>query len=373
MICEEDEDNHGFLRIITKEVITAMIYESTFKVDMLEIRPSLESARTMIVLCLSKGGEMYPISGFPRHLQSDVMQNRRPRMKDGPAASGRHSRDNLAEGDHSMDPATLNLRAESSSSNETLSSLGADEDVPFWARGFRRSFPGSIDEIVEPPDTSTSTETATTTYDDSSHESCRDPSDNKSSIQPSQDERFTQRPQIGGKVTKSDSRVYQSSLKGKMRAGDVLHRPRSLENLSSHAAFASEAELATNPVTDLNSNMGEQNLVQGPGLIGIIDGMTEEKMLELAKQESLKTARVTTSPNITLEPLETRLASRSHSDGHSSWVSSRGFQNVAYPIPGSVKSDQQSLQEIEEPPAIVTNMTEEEIYQIAKMRSMELH
>ena len=70
MICEEDEENHGFLRSITKEVIAAMIHESTFKIDMLEIRPSFELARTTISLCLSKDGEMFAISGFPRHIGS---------------------------------------------------------------------------------------------------------------------------------------------------------------------------------------------------------------------------------------------------------------------------------------------------------------
>jgi hypothetical protein len=101
MICEEDEENHGFLRIITKEVIAAMIHESTFKIDMLEIRPSFELARTTISLCLSKEGEMFAISGFPRHIGSNMLQNRRPRRKDGPArasAKGKHTQDNQAEG-----------------------------------------------------------------------------------------------------------------------------------------------------------------------------------------------------------------------------------------------------------------------------------
>lgn len=70
MISEENDVKNSSWCVISKEVSSAMIDESTFKIDMLEIRPSCKLAKTTISLCLSKGGELFPISGFPRHLES---------------------------------------------------------------------------------------------------------------------------------------------------------------------------------------------------------------------------------------------------------------------------------------------------------------
>jgi hypothetical protein len=158
VISEEDEQNHGSLRYITKEVISAMIYESTFKLDTLEVRPSLELARTIISLCLSKDGEMYPISGFPRYLGPNTLQNR-SRKKDGTKTQqtpGQVStKGTNSKYDEAGDKAPTKMTAQSSgpearsvpwSSNETLPIQPPDEDIPFWARGFRNSGQVSIDE-----------------------------------------------------------------------------------------------------------------------------------------------------------------------------------------------------------------------------------
>ena len=360
--------------------------------------------------------------------RSNVLQNRRLRRKDGPArasAKGKHAQGNQAEGNGSKDPSTLNLREQLRSSNENLPIPSPDEDIPFWARGFHGSFPTSINGSVERSDTPTSTKTVANTYCDSPLESLYDPSDSTTSTQsgnvkyqnrhqkPPEDYSvggLAPRPQMGEHVTGSDSRVHQSSFRGRIRTCDVsstlnsdyrddcARRPRSLENLSSYAAFVLENEPPTNSATDLDRKMKEQDLGKNSGPSAIVVDM------ELAKQEGLKTARVPTSPAMALESPETSLPAYSVSASKTpSAASSRCFQNIAYPlrqsgdsipravgsptlcdpmssynmksdqksIPGPGKSGPQSPQGTENPPPVITDMTDEEIYQIAKMRSME--
>ena len=135
-----------------------MINESTFKLDMLEVRPSLELTRTIISVCLSKDGEMYPISGFPRYLGPKTLQNR-SRKQDGTKSQQTTGQVSTKEtnpmNDEAGNKAPIKMTAQSSglearsgpgSSNETLPIQSPDEDIPFWARGFRNSGHVSIDE-----------------------------------------------------------------------------------------------------------------------------------------------------------------------------------------------------------------------------------
>jgi hypothetical protein len=71
MTTEQHQKDSGTPTLITKGVITSMIQESTFKVEKLTIDLSSKLAKTMISLCLDRGCEEYPISGFPRHLVID--------------------------------------------------------------------------------------------------------------------------------------------------------------------------------------------------------------------------------------------------------------------------------------------------------------
>jgi hypothetical protein len=73
LITEQHQEHHGATAVISKEVITAMIQESTFNIEKLTIRLSSKLAKTTISLCISKDSEPFPISGFPRHLVTEEL------------------------------------------------------------------------------------------------------------------------------------------------------------------------------------------------------------------------------------------------------------------------------------------------------------
>jgi hypothetical protein len=153
VIAEEDEEAHGSLKMITKEAINAMIYDSTFEVDKLKIPLSSKLARTAISLCMSKDQELYSISGFPRSLGSDGLQNGRVRRADDLTANQllshatekgitTQAREDQGK-QNSMNRSNLDLSNQRSSSSETLPLQFAEEDIPFWARASLRSRPNS--------------------------------------------------------------------------------------------------------------------------------------------------------------------------------------------------------------------------------------
>jgi len=79
----EHQDHNGLKSVISKDVITAMIGESTFNIEKLTIHLSSKLVTT-ISLRLSKDGDMFPISGFPRSLVTEdlLVAKRRPTSAD---------------------------------------------------------------------------------------------------------------------------------------------------------------------------------------------------------------------------------------------------------------------------------------------------
>ncbi|CZR60270.1 uncharacterized protein PAC_10166 [Phialocephala subalpina] len=166
MIAEEGEETHRFLAMITKEVISAMIHNSTFKVEKLKIPLSSKQARTSISLCMSKEQELFPISGFPRNLGTDGLQNGKVRKADdfvakqplSPAIEkeiSTHARDGQGR-QTSTNRSSLNVSIQRSSSSETLPVHFAEEDILFWTRAFQRSWPNTREISKENSTTSTS-------------------------------------------------------------------------------------------------------------------------------------------------------------------------------------------------------------------------
>lgn len=484
MITEEDEETHGSLSVISKEVTAAMIYESTFKVDKLTICLSSKLARTTISLCLSKDGESFPISGFPRHLGSEVLQDGRLRRTDDyaakqapsqAAAKSRYTRINEggrnASNKGSMDSSTMDLSNQSPSSSESLPLQYAEEGIPFWARGFRRPLPNTREDSMGlTGTTSSNTETVADTYCDSPinsalggfctasetitptqlsniHVQTRKHTEGKpAQVGPSPGTPLEgwnaadQRPQMREYQSKSDSRVHQTISRGSTCQRDVsptphpntcknrAHRPRSLQHPPSYSIFESEnlppMRTATGYTSMGNLNFDDQlaqqdmdDSILDSGLRARTENMTENmaerEMIELAKQENSTTSRAPTCKSPL--PLEISIPTNAPLNPVPQSVTSpRSFKNIAYTrphegedmpravppgsptlyhcmlshgmrrredlIPHSELSGWQSSQGREDPPPVpfirpcdITDMTEEEIFQVAKMRSMNIY
>jgi len=70
LIAEENNCPNHHIKL-SKEIISAMIVESTFNVEKLAIHLSSKLVKIIISLCLTKDGEAFPASGFPRCLATE--------------------------------------------------------------------------------------------------------------------------------------------------------------------------------------------------------------------------------------------------------------------------------------------------------------
>jgi len=442
-----------------------MVDESTFKVNILEIRLSSELARTTISLCLSKDGEAFPISGFPRYLGSNVLQNERPRKKEEyaaeqessqVAAKGRCTEDNddddKASIKVSMGSSTPDLSSQLSSSSENLPPHSPEEDMPFWARCSHVSLPNSLHDSVELQGTmSSNTETVISSHCDSPtdsaldsfsdaseimvsaqsgninaqtrHEINRHPAQTRHSTGTSAEgfsaERSVQRVQTGEHLTKLDSRIQQSIFRDGMRARDVTSAPHPSiwddrasghqfpGNPPSYAAFVSDSQVETHTTTNFDDEIMQRDLDEDSELCAMVDDMMEEGIFEFTQKEGLNSSCILTKQASTLHPLGISVPTKSVSNlVTQSATSPRSFKNIAYPLRHDLESigrgvhdgsptlyhsisshDMQlnqvpiprfepcgweSAHGIKKPPPVITDVTEEELFQIAKMRSIEL-
>jgi hypothetical protein len=70
LIAEENNCPNHHIKV-SKEIISAMIVESTFNIEKLTIPLSSKLVKIIISLCLTKDGEAFPVSGFPRCLATE--------------------------------------------------------------------------------------------------------------------------------------------------------------------------------------------------------------------------------------------------------------------------------------------------------------
>jgi hypothetical protein len=420
VIVEEDEEAHGSLRMITKEVINAMIYDSTFEVDKLKIPLSSKLARTAISLCMSKDQELYSISGFPRSLGSDGLQNGRVRTADDLTANqllshatekGITTQAREDQGKQSsINRSNLDLSNQRSSSSETLPLHIAEEDIPFWARASLRSRPNSKGDSKE--NLRSTTSDAKMISDICS----RSPIDSASAIDRKQSQEAPlpgtpaedlksdeapsdQRPKIGADQPKSDSRVHQSLFWSEQSHRDASPTPHmnarnktklrrlSLEEPRSYSTFESEvlAPMRTSTGLAPTGNLDIFN-DQFPQQI------TVKERVELWSQKGLMMSHVPTReapqpPNISIKtnvPLNPVSPSITTPRSFQGMPYTRRQEESSSPISPTIYYSESSHNmrkravtgSMDLPPVPfvspddVIDMTEEEAFEIARMRSM---
>ncbi|KAF8852713.1 hypothetical protein BDZ45DRAFT_807214 [Acephala macrosclerotiorum] len=347
-VTEENEEHHGSLIIISKEIIDAMIYNSMFKVDTVTTSPSSKLARTMISLCLSKDQESFPISGFPRHLNSGVTRNgklraeghhSRKQASDVVAGEGRYTGRDEGNGTtpkkRSSNSSILDLSNHPSRSSETLPYQYAEEDIPFWARGFCISSPATREGTVEFPEASSSNteKPANISYCSPIDSTSRRPDDppkgqistpvssadyrtisqtprkstqerffREASPEDLNDSSFDHKPQMKEYQSKSEPRAYQSRSRGRTGRRDEsptphpqrrLNRPCRPRSLQATPYYSTDELEIPHPIRTANDFTSHRNLdcFDNQFVQHDMDGLMIEDM---AEKENLATSRVPT-------------------------------------------------------------------------------
>jgi len=150
-----------------------MIQEATFGIEKLTICPSSKLAKSAILLCLSKDGEVFPISGFPRHLvPRDSQVNKPPKRSLDVIDAVKEAQIQTANRNNSspstprksgfpgagpVTPSSMNLRSQIADEEEKIPPQTPVEDIPLWARGgaahrgsskLRKTFLDGVDTTV---------------------------------------------------------------------------------------------------------------------------------------------------------------------------------------------------------------------------------